>query len=796
MNELLQQLTIEQKVDLLSGLHSWWTRGQEQPYVPQIMMTDGPCGLRKQSATADNINDSSIATCYPTACSLANSWDRDLAFSVGSAIGAEARAEQVSIVLGPGVNIKRNPLCGRNFEYYSEDPFLTGRLADKWIEGIQSQKVGACVKHFAVNSQETRRSTIDTLVDERALREIYLSAFEYITLNSKPCSIMAAYNKLNGVSCAQNKRLLTDILRGEWGYEGLVMSDWGAAYNIVECIRNGMDLEMPDGLGLSKKALLEAVKNGELDVSDIDRAVANVLKLVFARKKDITEKAVVDLAEQHLLAKETATECATLLKNNLNVLPLKPEQKVLVVGELAKNMRFQGAGSSHIHVSPTPNLLDTLRLNNIDVGYARGYDASTDEINSELIEQACNSAKDYDIIVFCGGLTDIYESEGYDREHLDMPLAQSHLISKLTKLGKKTVFVSFGGSPYIIPYVDEIDAILNMYLCGQGAGEATYELLYGIKNPCGKLSETWPKKLSSVPCYNFFNRKIRSSEHRESIFVGYRYYDTFDVPTLFDFGYGLSYTQFEYSDFTVNKNNVYNYTVSVKVKNIGSTSGKEVVQLYIANPRQDIIRAKRELKGFAKTDLLEPNEEQEIIFTLDKRSFAFYDVTKSDYVVPSGKYTLQIGGGLKQIKATKVITVSGETIPSMQADYPSYFEQNGDTFFIPEDEFVKLLGRPLIEDGEFHKGEFTLSNTLYDMRANRFIRFITNIVIKQTIKSMGMSKHNPAVKMAISGTLETPLINATAMSQGVFKRKFCQALVYIANGKFFKGIGHLLSKEK
>lgn len=793
--KIIDELSLEQKARLVSGVGMWWTMGYEQPPVPSVRMNDGPHGLRVQDEEdVRNINQSNIATCFPTACASACSWDENLLYQMGEAIAEEALAEKVSTVLGPGVNIKRSPLCGRNFEYFSEDPFLAGRLAAAWINGVQSKKVGTSLKHFAVNGQEKRRMTIDTLVDERALREIYLSAFEYAVVNSQPTSVMAAYNKVNGTYCTQNKYLQLDILRNEWGFNGIVVSDWGATNDIVECIRNGMDLEMPDSLGHGTKKILKAVEDGVLTEAELDRAVANMLKFVTERSKCV-KNFTADLAKNHIIAKEIETESAVLLKND-GALPLDSKTPVLVVGALAEKMRYQGSGSSHINTAVTPNIIDALKFNNVKIDYAKGYKLASDEESPDLVDEVMKKAKNYDTVIFCGGLTESCEGEGYDRDNLNMPECQNKLISKLAKAGKKIVVVLFGGSPMLMPWLNEVNAVLNMYLGGQAVGEAAQELLYGIKNPCGKLAESYPQKLSDTPCFNYYANKKLSVELRESVFVGYRYYDTFETPTMFDFGYGLSYTSFDYSNLKITKNNLHNYTVEVTVKNTGKTAGKEIVQLYITAPNGDTMRPKRELKGFAKTDLLKPNESQKLEFHLDKRSFALYSPEKKDWVVGEGEYTVEISASLNNVKQSKTISVEGEKLPNQRKTLPAYFDQTGKTFTIPDDQFEELSGRKIIIDRNFTRGEFTTNSTLEQLQKYSLLaKIIVRISKKVAYKSVDGDINSPVYKMSTYGAMETPLHTLPAMTNNMVKMKIVRAVVDFANGRFFKGLGDLLGKD-
>lgn len=794
--KIIEQMTTEQKARLLSGVGMWWTKAFETPLLPSVRMNDGPHGLRVQDhEDVTQMNASHVATCFPTACASACSWDENMLLAMGEAIGDEALAEKVAMVLGPGVNIKRSPLCGRNFEYFSEDPFLAGRLGAAWINGVQSKKVGTSLKHYAVNSQEKRRMTVDTLVDERALREIYLAAFEHAVKTAQPASVMAAYNKVGGAYCAQNKRLLTDILRGEWGFEGIVVSDWGAVSDIVESVKNGLDLEMPDSFEYSTKKIIQAVDEGALTQEELDRAASNIVKFVTERSKHIKDH-TVEHAAHHILVKDMAAESAVLLKND-GVLPLSDKKPVLVVGALAEKMRFQGAGSSHINTIVTPNLLDAMRFSNIKTEYAKGYKLVGDEETPDLEDEALSKAKDFDTVIFCGGLTDSFEGEGYDRETLDMPSCQNRLITRLVKAGKKVAVVLFGGSPMLMPWLGDVSAVLHMYLGGQAVGEAAHELLYGIKNPCGKLAETYPQKLSDTPSYNYYANKMLSVEHRESIFVGYRYYDTFGVPTLFDFGYGLSYTNFEYAGLKVAKNNLYNYNVSLTVKNAGKTAGREIVELFVAAPQNGLMRAKRELKGFAKTKLLQPGEAQEVVFKLDKRSFAHYSVEDEDFVVAGGEYAVEISASLNDTRLSKKLAIEGIKPPNQREKLPAYFEQNLKTFTIPDKQFELLLGAKLIPDRDMKRGEYTLANTLEQLQRHSLAaRLVIRIGRRIAYKSAGGDTTSPVYKMQCSGVTEMPLIAMPAMTNRMVKMKYCRAIVDFANGKFFKGLGRLIGKDK
>ncbi len=660
ISKTLSQLTLEEKASLCSGLGFWFTQPIERLDVPSIMLTDGPHGLRKQLEQADHlgINESVPATCFPTGAGLASSWDRDLVEQVGVALGEEAQAENVSVLLGPGANIKRSPLCGRNFEYFSEDPYLSSQLAKHHILGVQSQGVGTSIKHFVANNQEYKRMSVDTLVDERTLREIYLASFETAIVEAKPWTVMCAYNKLNGTYCADNYKLLTEVLREEWGYEGLVVSDWGAEDDRIEGIKAGMDLEMPGNNGLNDKSIIEAVKNGELDEEDLDKVVARLLELAFKgaeNAQDIT----YNKEEHHALARKVASECMILLKNDDNVLPLTKSQKVAVVGDLAKNPRYQGGGSSHINPTFLPSALEEIEKMGT-VCYAQGYDSNVDEPSEALEAEAIKLARDNEVVVVFAGLPDRYESEGYDRKHMNMPENQIHLIEELCKVNKNVVVVLSNGSPIEMPWLNSAKAVLEGYLGGQAGGGAAADVLYGKVNPSGKLAETFPIKLKDNPSALNFPGKENEVSYKEGLFVGYRYYDAKEMKTLFPFGFGLSYTTFKYTGIQVSKEEIDDtekVKVTVTVKNTGDIVGKEVVQLYVRDVEASVIRPEKELKEFAKVELA-PGEEKEVVFTLSKRAFAYYNVKIKDWHVETGDFEILVGSSVNDLPLRTSVKVN------------------------------------------------------------------------------------------------------------------------------------------
>ncbi|MFD1885308.1 glycoside hydrolase family 3 C-terminal domain-containing protein [Paenibacillus wenxiniae] len=663
--ELISQMTLEEKASLCSGADFWHTQPIERLDIPAVTLTDGPHGLRKQSGSGDHLGlgESVPATCFPTAAGLAASWNRDLLHEVGQAIGEEAQAEQVAIVLGPGTNIKRSPLCGRNFEYFSEDPYLSSELAASHIQGVQSQHVGTSLKHFAANNQEERRMSVDTIVDERTLREIYLASFEGAVKQGKPWTVMCSYNKLNGTYTGENEYLLTDILRREWGFEGFVVSDWGAVNERVDALKAGLELEMPASGGIGDAKIVAAVKAGKLDEQVLDQAVEQLLRFVLQATELQKPNATFDPDEHHRLARRIAAESMVLLKNDNDLLPLSKQQgRIAVIGEFAVKPRYQGSGSSHIHPTQLDKALDEIRKlvgDDAEVTYAPGYDLDSDDIKDELVQKAVEVAREADVVILFTGLPDRYESEGYDRTHLELPLNHQHLIEQLAAVQANLVVVLSNGSPVTMPWLSQTSAVLEGYLGGQAGGGAVADLLFGKINPSGKLPETFPVKLSDNPSFLNFPGEGDRVEYREGIFVGYRYYDTKQIEPLFPFGYGLSYTSFAYDELQVDRTTMTDrdtVNVQVTVRNDGARAGQEIVQLYVHDPESMVIRPEQELKGFAKV-ALEPGESKTVHFTLDKRAFAYYDTELHDWHVESGEYELRIGASSRDIRLQQTIEV-------------------------------------------------------------------------------------------------------------------------------------------
>ncbi|MDD5864338.1 MAG: glycoside hydrolase family 3 C-terminal domain-containing protein [Firmicutes bacterium] len=656
---LVSQMTLEEKAGLCSGLDFWHTKPVERLGVPAVMVSDGPHGLRKQDQEADHlgINDSIKAVCMPAACATAASFDRDMIEKMGEAIGDSCQHEQLSVVLGPAVNIKRSPLCGRNFEYFSEDPYLAGEMSAAYINGVQSRNVGTSIKHFAANNQEHRRMSSSSNADERTLREIYLPAFETSVKKAQPWTVMCSYNRINGVYASENPWLLTDVLRKEWGFEGYVMSDWGAVSDRVAGLAAGLDLEMPASGGINDAKIVEAVRSGKLDEKLLDQAVERILTINYRYLENAKPETPWDMEAQHLLSAEIAGDCMVLLKNE-GVLPLKEDEEAAFIGEFAVKPRYQGGGSSHINSFKTTSAMEAAQGK--PVIYAQGYSAAEDTATDEMIAEAVAAAKKAKVAVVFAGLPDSYESEGYDRTHMQLPACQNKLIEAVAQVNPNTVVVLHNGSPVEMPWIGKVKAVLEAYLGGQAVGLATVRVLYGEVNPSGHLPETFPVKLSDNPSYLFYGGEGNEADYREGVFVGYRYYDKKQMPVLFPFGYGLSYTTFAYSDLRLSASEITDQDtldVTVKVTNTGSRFGKTVVQLYVGEKQSEVLRPVRELKGFQKV-ALQPGESKDVTFTLCKRAFAYWNTQIHDWHVKTGEFTIEVGQSSRDIDVSATVKVT------------------------------------------------------------------------------------------------------------------------------------------
>jgi len=726
VKEIISKMTIEEKAGLCSGRDFWHTKAIERLGVPEVMVSDGPHGLRKQDQNADKpgINDSIKAVCFPAACAMAASFDRKLIYEMGEAIGNECQHENVSTILGPAVNIKRSPLCGRNFEYFSEDPYLATEIATSHINGVQSKSVGTSMKHFLANNQEHRRMSASSEIDERTLREIYLAAFEGAVKNAKPWTIMCSYNGINGTLASENKKYLTDILRGEWGFDGYVMSDWGAVNDRVKGIEAGLDLEMPGSNGVNDNRIVEAVKEGRLDEKIVNQAAERILNIINRYIKNRKPDTKWDMDAHHDLARKIERECMVLLKNE-GILPLKKGSRIAFIGEFADKPRYQGGGSSHVNSFKIVSALKAAH-GVADVIYAQGYEDNEDIINEKMISKACEIAKIAQVAVIFAGLPDSFESEGYDRIHMSMPNCQNELIKRIVKVQPNTVVVLHNGSPIEMPWQDDVKGILEAYLGGQAVGEACVDVLFGDVNPSGKLPETFPRKLQDNPSYLYYGGEGDKSEYREGVFVGYRYYDKKDVDVLFPFGYGLSYTTFHYSNLLLSSKEIKDtsmLTVTVDVTNTGDIAGKEIVQLYVGAKESKIIRPLKELRGFEKISLNQ-GETKTVSFILTKRSFSYYNTQIHDWYVETGDYQILIGKSSRDIVLNDTVHVeASKELPFKLTVNTTY----GDLIERPEakEELKSLIDIVKTSMDEMEKGkDDEESDAISDDMGNAMLKYM------------------------------------------------------------------------
>lgn len=780
IHKIIASMTLKEKIAFCTGADFWHTKAMPPYDVPAIRMSDGPHGVRCQAGEADmiGINESLPATCFPTAVTAGATWNRDLYAAEGEAIGKEGAAAGVSVVLGPGCNIKRNPLGGRNFEYLSEDPYLAGKMAAAFIMGQQRTGVSSSVKHFAVNNQEYKRQNGDSQLDERTFREIYLAPFEIAVKEGKPGTVMCSYNKINGVHASDSKELLTDILRKEWGFDGLVVTDWGAMNDRIESFKAGCDLNMPGGSKFMESAAVEAVRKGTLDEKDIDASVERILRLVKKSRK--IKAPEINWDAHHALALQIAEQGAVLLKNNENILPLS-ERDTVLIGHMAKIMRYQGSGSSHINPRKLVNLTDALP----DIPYFACGDRKGNVTEQDLNE-AAKAATKKKIAVVVVGLPESYESEAFDREHMRLPEGHNALVKAVAAANPNTVVVLLGGSAMELPWADKVKAILYMGLPGQAGGQAAANLLTGKATPSGKLTETWPFSYNDVICRNTFGK--RNPEYREGIYVGYRYYDKAKKPVRYPFGYGLSYTSFAYSDLNVEK-----YGASVRITNTGHVRGAEVVQLYIAPPKKGLFRPAKELKGFARVEL-DPGESKTVQFELNDRSFAIW---KDRWKINSGTYIIQIGASSQDIRLEQSIEIKSEeiTVPAWQSG--SWYETLAGQ--PSHKEWETLMGHPVPIQPEPKKGQFTMDNSCMEMKDHSLVMKIQYKVTKNIIaKSFGGKKDmsDPTYRMMLTCAVDCPMRGIIINGGNSVSDSLAQGLLHMANGHFIKGISAMLKKQK
>ncbi len=771
IDKIIDSMTLEDKIALCSGATFWESKKYEKYGIPALFMCDGPHGLRKQENLSDmlGINKSRQATCFPAEVSTAASWDPKLLEQIAEAIGQEAKDQGVGLVLGPGANLKRNPLCGRNFEYFSEDPYLSGKLAAGFIKGMESQGIGTSLKHFALNSQEKSRFTSNSVIDDRSMREMYLTAFEIAVKEGKPSTVMCAYPKINGVHCSDNKGLLTDILRDEWGFDGMVVTDWGGMNDRIESFKAGCDLSMPGGSDYMEKEALVAVREGTLSEKCVNNSAARVLKLVFRAAETLKEKTDCDYKSHHELAKKAAVEAAVLLKNEDNILPLRKNDKIAVIGAMAKQMRYQGAGSSHINPTKLSNPLDQLS----NALYASGCD-DKGESTDALIAEAIETAKKADVVVIFAGLPEKYESEGFDRDDMKMPQGHIRMIEEVSAVNPNTVVVLLCGSVVECPWADSVKAILYMGLPGQAGGEAIVDLLYGKVSPSGKLTESWPYTYGDVASSEIYD-KTEDALYQEGIYVGYRYYEKANVPVRWPFGFGLSYTSFAYTNLEIKDK-----MVSVTITNTGDCAGGEVVQLYVVAPQNGIHRPIRELKQFTKV-YLQPHESKRVSLELSDRSFA---VWQDGWKIPSGTYTIQVAGLSEQID------INGEILEVADDQKGLWYETCAGK--PNQKDWETMLGKKYVAP-VLKKGCFTMDNTVIEMKDYSLIMKIMFKAVEATIaKGFDGKKdyENPDFRMLMNSSAGSPL--RTMQISGGMKGGVLPGMLEMANGHFFRGIWKMI----
>lgn len=778
--ELLLKLTLEEKAALLSGKTVWQTRDIPRFKIPSVFLSDGPHGIRRQAGSGDHLglNASLKATCFPTAAAIANSWDPELGEEIGKALGEEAAAQNVNIVLGPGLNMKRSPLCGRNFEYFAEDPYLSGKMAAAYIRGIQSQGVYACPKHFAVNSQEERRMAMNAVVDERTLREIYLTGFEIAVREGNAKAIMTSYNEVNGEYANENKKLLIDILRKEWSFDGLVVTDWGGSNDHVKGVMCQSDLEMPaPGLD-SARELVTAVNEGRLSMKDIDLCVDHVLDAVLDLKQKAEEKkSVFDEKAHHALARKAAAESAVLLKNEDNILPLKPGTRIVLIGDFAFVPRYQGAGSSMVNpfnVESMDQLIDEYDLQVI--GKAHGY-TRNGEPDADLEKEALEAAAGADVVLYCFGLDEVSESEGKDREHMRLPQNQLRLLNELVKVNENIVGILSAGSSIEMPWQYNLKAILHSYLGGEAGAGAILDILTGKINPSGRLAETYPLRYEDTPAFQYYPASERTSEYREGPFMGYRYYDTSMVLFRYPFGYGLSYTEFAYSALEVDEKEV-----QLTVTNVGERDGAEVVQLYVGFPDSVVFRPQKELKGFQKV-FLKAGESKRVHIPFDDKTFRYWNVKTGQWEIEEGEYLLMVGASVSDIRLSGKLWVAGTTkeIPYEKKKLPSYY--SGRISNVGAEEFEVLLGHP-VPDGKW-KGELGINDAICQMyyAKSRLARLVYRILTDKIKKSEGKGK--PDLNLLFIYNM--PFRGIAKMTGGAANMEMARGIVDMVNGKWLSG---------
>lgn len=775
---ILGKMTLVQKCALLSGKDVFRTRGYEALGIPQMFLADGPHGLRKQAGSSDHLglNPSEPATCFPSLSTIACSWNEDLGERVGRALGAEAVAQGVGVVLGPGLNIKRSPLCGRNFEYFSEDPYLSGKMAAAYVRGIQEQGVSACPKHYAVNNQETRRMASDSVLDDRSLREIYLSGFEIALKEGRPGTLMTSYNLINGSYANEHQQLLMDILRGEWGYEGMVVTDWGGSHDHALGVKYGSSLEMPAPGGESVRELLKAIQDGKITQADVDARCLEILPLVFQSEQSASRGAQpFDHAAHHALAQEAAAQSLTLLRNQDQLLPLAPGTRIAVIGGFAKLPRYQGAGSSAVNSTQVDKLYDALLASPLDIiGYAEGFERFG-KPDQSLLEEAVALARTADVALLCLGLDEVKESEGLDRSHMQLARNQQELLAAVSKVNPRVVVVLFAGSAVETPFRQDCMALLYAGLGGQAGAGAVADALVGKVNPGGKLAETWPERLSDTPALHHFAGDQRTVEYREGLYVGYRYYQTAQVQVAFPFGFGLSYTSFSYSDIKASQ-----HQVSFNIKNTGKVGGVEVAQLYVAKEDGSIFRPARELKAFARVDLA-AGEEKRITLQLDDSAYRYFNVKTQAWELEGGRYELLVGSSSEHIALQAQVEVVGSQAPNPYQGMDLSCYLSGQVQQVPDAQFKALLGRPIPHS----KRRIYRGMTLGEMKYSRSPLAILAAFALQGLMKRSLRKGKPSLNLLFMYNM--PLHALAKMTSGLVSMGMVDGLVMELKGFWVLG---------
>ncbi len=780
IKSIIENLSIEQKAALLQGWSTWTTLELKEKGIPAMFMSDGPVGLRKQAGAGDHLglNASVPATCFPTAATMANSWDISLGEELGRALGAEAAANDVHVVLGPGLNIKRSPLCGRNFEYFSEDPYLSGKMAASYIKGIQEKGVAACPKHFAVNSQEIRRMSMDSVVDERTMREIYLTGFEIAVKEGKAKAIMSSYNMVNGTYTNENAHLLSDILRGEWGFDGYVVTDWGGDNNHTEGVRAGGNLVMPAPGPDCAIGLVEDVKAGKIDESVLDQRIEELLRIVFMTQEEVAKQPKsFDVEAHHAVARRCAEGSIVLLDND-GILPLSEGANVAVIGDFAKIPRYQGAGSSQVNATKIDNLYDSLEKHLNITGYAKGFDRKNPNPIDKLISEAVEVAKNAETVLLCVGLDEILESEGMDRLHMELSKSQQKLINEVCAVNKNVILVLSGGAPFVMPDRSLYRAAIHGYLGGQAGAGAMADALIGKVNPSGKLNESWPHKLEDNPSYPYFPSKEKTAEYREGLYIGYRYYDTVGKSVRYPFGHGISYTDFDYSDIKVDKN-----SVSFTLSNTGKLDGAEVAQVYISCKNGNVYRPKKELKGFAKV-FLRGGESRTVTVELDDKAFRYYNAEKNCWDIEDADYEIIVGSSTCDVRLSAEVHIDGTKCDrnALECYYTADIEK------VLDSDFEKLLGRP-IPDGKWG-GVLTENDAICQLyyAKSGLARLVYKILTN--IKNKSEAKGKPNLNVLFIYNM--PFRAIGKMAGGMVSRRMVDDILFIVNGHLWRGLGRVI----